>query len=86
MPGNGLTGSEGEQTHLNVRSLVTHFDCPISTVCQLDLKRPVSHCARRTSRITKHEMLGLKKTLNFLVDYDPLWEVAFIEERKRDAA
>ena len=31
-------------------------------------------------------MLGLKKTLNFLVDYDPLWEVAFIEERKRDAA
>jgi len=28
-------------------------------------------------------MLGLKKTLNLLVDYDPLWETAFIEEHKR---
>jgi GrpB-like predicted nucleotidyltransferase (UPF0157 family) len=28
-------------------------------------------------------MLGLKKNLNLLVDYDPLWESAFIEERKR---
>jgi GrpB-like predicted nucleotidyltransferase (UPF0157 family) len=28
-------------------------------------------------------MLGLKKNLNILVDYDPSWEVAFIEERKR---
>ena len=28
-------------------------------------------------------MLGLKKNLNLLVDYDPLWEAAFIEERKR---
>jgi GrpB-like predicted nucleotidyltransferase (UPF0157 family) len=28
-------------------------------------------------------MLGLKKNLNRLVDYDPSWEVAFIEERKR---
>ena len=30
-------------------------------------------------------MLGLKKNLNYLVDYDPLWESAFIEERKRIA-
>jgi len=30
-------------------------------------------------------MLGLKKNLNFLVDYDPLWESAFIEERERIA-
>ncbi len=30
-------------------------------------------------------MLGLKKNLNFLVDYDPLWEFAFIEESKRIA-
>ena len=29
------------------------------------------------------EMLGLKKTLNLLVDYDPLWESEFTEERKR---
>jgi GrpB-like predicted nucleotidyltransferase (UPF0157 family) len=28
-------------------------------------------------------MLGLKKNLNILVDYDPSWEAAFIEERKR---
>jgi GrpB-like predicted nucleotidyltransferase (UPF0157 family) len=28
-------------------------------------------------------MLGLKKNLNVLVDYDPSWEAAFIEERKR---
>jgi GrpB-like predicted nucleotidyltransferase (UPF0157 family) len=28
-------------------------------------------------------MLGLKKNLNLLVDYDPLWEAAFIEERGR---
>jgi GrpB-like predicted nucleotidyltransferase (UPF0157 family) len=28
-------------------------------------------------------MLGLKKNLNLLVDYNPLWEAAFIEERKR---
>jgi GrpB-like predicted nucleotidyltransferase (UPF0157 family) len=27
-------------------------------------------------------MLGLKKNLNLLVDYDPLWESAFTEERK----
>jgi len=31
-------------------------------------------------------MLGLKKNLNLLVDYDPLWEVAFIEERERLAS
>ena len=30
-------------------------------------------------------MLGLKKTLNLLVDYDPLWESEFTEERKRIA-
>jgi GrpB-like predicted nucleotidyltransferase (UPF0157 family) len=30
-------------------------------------------------------MLGLKKNLNLLVDYDPLWESAFIEERMRIA-
>jgi GrpB-like predicted nucleotidyltransferase (UPF0157 family) len=30
-------------------------------------------------------MLGLKKNLNLLVDYDPLWESAFIDERKRIA-
>ena len=30
-------------------------------------------------------MLGLKKNLNFLVDYDPLWKSAFIEERERIA-
>lgn len=29
------------------------------------------------------DMLGLKNNLNILVDYDPSWEVAFIEERKR---
>lgn len=28
-------------------------------------------------------MLGLKKNLNLLVDYDPLWEAAFIDERNR---
>jgi GrpB-like predicted nucleotidyltransferase (UPF0157 family) len=28
-------------------------------------------------------MLGLKKNLNILVDYDPSWEAAFIEEHKR---
>src|SRR6516164_4084903 len=28
-------------------------------------------------------MLGLKKNLNILVDYDPSWEAAFVEERKR---
>jgi len=28
-------------------------------------------------------MLGLKKNLNLLVDYDPLWEAAFNEEQKR---
>jgi GrpB-like predicted nucleotidyltransferase (UPF0157 family) len=28
-------------------------------------------------------MLGLKKNLNILVDYDTSWEAAFIEERKR---
>jgi hypothetical protein len=28
-------------------------------------------------------MLGLKKNLNILADYDPSWEAAFIEERKR---
>jgi GrpB-like predicted nucleotidyltransferase (UPF0157 family) len=30
-------------------------------------------------------MLGLKKHLNLLVDYDPLWELEFIEEMKRIA-
>jgi hypothetical protein len=30
-------------------------------------------------------MLGLKKTLNLLVDYDPLWESGFTEQRKRIA-
>jgi GrpB-like predicted nucleotidyltransferase (UPF0157 family) len=30
-------------------------------------------------------MLGLKKNLNYLVDYDPLWELAFIEESRRIA-
>ena len=30
-------------------------------------------------------MLGLKNNLNILVDYDPSWEVAFIDERKRIA-
>jgi GrpB-like predicted nucleotidyltransferase (UPF0157 family) len=29
------------------------------------------------------EMLGLKKNLNVLVDYNPLWEAAFIEESQR---
>lgn len=28
-------------------------------------------------------MLGLKKNLNLLVDYDPLWVSAFVEERER---
>ena len=28
-------------------------------------------------------MLGLKKNLNFLVDHNPSWEAAFIEESKR---
>jgi GrpB-like predicted nucleotidyltransferase (UPF0157 family) len=28
-------------------------------------------------------MLGFKKNLNILVDYDPSWDIAFIEERKR---
>ena len=28
-------------------------------------------------------MLGLKKNLNILVDYDPSWEAPFIEDRKR---
>jgi GrpB-like predicted nucleotidyltransferase (UPF0157 family) len=28
-------------------------------------------------------MLGLKKNLNLLVDYDPSWEAAFVEERER---
>jgi GrpB-like predicted nucleotidyltransferase (UPF0157 family) len=31
----------------------------------------------------QREMLGLKKNLNLLVDYDPSWEIAFIEERAR---
>ena len=30
-------------------------------------------------------MLGLKKNLNLLVDYDHAWESAFIDERKRVA-
>jgi len=30
-------------------------------------------------------MLGLKNNLNMLVDYDPSWEVAFTEERRRIA-
>jgi GrpB-like predicted nucleotidyltransferase (UPF0157 family) len=30
-------------------------------------------------------MLGLRHGLNFLVDYDPLWELAFLEERRRIA-
>lgn len=30
-------------------------------------------------------MLGLKKNLNYLVDYDPQWESAFIQERERIA-
>jgi GrpB-like predicted nucleotidyltransferase (UPF0157 family) len=30
-------------------------------------------------------MLGLKKNLNCLVNYDPSWASAFIEERKRIA-
>ena len=30
-------------------------------------------------------MLGLKNNLNMLVDYDPSWEGAFIEERRRIA-
>jgi GrpB-like predicted nucleotidyltransferase (UPF0157 family) len=31
------------------------------------------------------DMLGLKKNLNLLVDYDPLWDSAFLDERKRIA-
>src|SRR5215210_8407104 len=31
-------------------------------------------------------MLGLKKNLNLLVEYNPLWETAFIEERNRLAS
>jgi len=30
-------------------------------------------------------MLGLKHNLNFIVDYDPLWEPAFIDEQHRIA-
>lgn len=30
-------------------------------------------------------MLGLKKNLNLLVDFDPLWESAFVTERGRIA-
>jgi GrpB-like predicted nucleotidyltransferase (UPF0157 family) len=30
-------------------------------------------------------MLGLKHNVNFLVDYDPLWESAFADERERIA-
>lgn len=39
----------------------------------------------RRLKVGKRDMLGLKKNLNFLVDYDPLWESAFIEERERIA-
>src|ERR1700722_8733553 len=28
-------------------------------------------------------MLGLKHNVNFLVDYDPHWEIDYIEERQR---
>ena len=31
-------------------------------------------------------MLGLKKNLNLLADYDPAWESAFIDERRRITA
>jgi GrpB-like predicted nucleotidyltransferase (UPF0157 family) len=30
-------------------------------------------------------MLGLKHNVNFLVDYDPLWESAFVDEKDRIA-
>ena len=30
-------------------------------------------------------MLGLKHGVNFLVDYDPLWQSAFLEEKERIA-
>jgi len=30
-------------------------------------------------------MLGMKHNLNFLVDYDPLWESAFLDEKERIA-
>jgi GrpB-like predicted nucleotidyltransferase (UPF0157 family) len=33
--------------------------------------------------VQRSSMLGLKKNLNLLVDYDPSWEIAFIEERGR---
>jgi GrpB-like predicted nucleotidyltransferase (UPF0157 family) len=35
------------------------------------------------AKIRQLAMLGLKKHLNLLVDYNPLWEGAFIDERKR---
>jgi GrpB-like predicted nucleotidyltransferase (UPF0157 family) len=36
---------------------------------------------RRARQQLGLDMLGLKKNLNLLVDYDPLWELAFIEEK-----
>jgi 2'-5' RNA ligase len=37
---------------------------------------------RRLKKLDSRDTLGLKKNLNILVDYDPSWEIAFIEERK----
>ena len=35
------------------------------------------------SDIRENEMLGLKLNINYLVDHDPLWASAFVEERER---
>lgn len=40
-------------------------------------------CGRQAKKFGPRDMLGLKKNLNVLVDYDPSWELAFIEERRR---
>ena len=46
-------------------------------------KLSVPYRRRQAEKLGQREMLGLKKNLNILVDYDPLWEAAFIEERER---
>ena len=48
----------------------------LSPECKIILGTP-------RSKTRQQAMLGLKKNLNLLVDYNPLWEAAFIEERER---
>jgi GrpB-like predicted nucleotidyltransferase (UPF0157 family) len=48
--------------------------------CGLKASGPALESRARTRQ---HAMLGLRKNLNLLVDYDPRWEAAYIEECKR---